>query len=171
MKLNRQIATTYFASRQNLTPCFVANSMGYNRGLKPVALEPDVALLMTASGSLARKQILADISSKYCKTANISRVALQSYHWCRIRYHISLTEHQPSQFQIRLLVQFHVTPISNFMVLMKMHCKIWKFHGSLSATKVPDLLTQAGKRIGHSFSRNSFRTFLICGDVIIVIVK
>ena len=74
--------------------------------------KPDVALLMTSSGSLARIQILADISSKRCKAANISRVALHSYHWCRFMFNISSTEHWPSQCQMSLLLRFHVTPIT-----------------------------------------------------------
>ena len=35
--------------------------------------EPDMALFQTASGSLARRNTLEDISSKNCKTANTSR--------------------------------------------------------------------------------------------------
>jgi len=61
-----------------------------DRGSELVAHEPDVALLISASGSLARRQAIADISSKYCKTANTSRVALQSYHSCRFRFNILL---------------------------------------------------------------------------------
>ena len=46
-----------------------------------MACEPDVALFRTASSSLACRQILADISSKHCKTVNTSRTAFQSYCW------------------------------------------------------------------------------------------
>ena len=102
-----------------------------SRGREPVAREPDVVLLMTASGSLARRQIFADISAKYYKTANTYRVALQSYHWCRFRFNISSTEHWPSQRRIRLLLWLDVTTISNCMALVNMHFKVRKFHGSL----------------------------------------
>ena len=74
-----------------------------------MAREQYVALLMTSSGFLARRQILADISSKYCKIVN------------RFRYNISSTEHWQSQCRIRLLLSFDMTPISNCMALMKMY--------------------------------------------------
>ena len=67
-----------------------------SRGREPVTNEPNVALLMTASDSVARRQILADISSNLSKTANASRAALQSCHWCRFRCSINSTEHWPS---------------------------------------------------------------------------
>ena len=38
-----------------------------------MAREPDVTLLVTASGSLAHRKILVDISSKHCLAANASR--------------------------------------------------------------------------------------------------
>ena len=38
-----------------------------------MAREPDVALFKTESGSLTRRRISADISSKHCKTAITSR--------------------------------------------------------------------------------------------------
>ena len=86
-----------------------------------MAREQYVALLMTSSGFLARRQILADISSKYCKIVHTFRVGLHRYRWCRFRYNISSTEHWQSQCRIRLLLSFNVTPISNCMALMKMH--------------------------------------------------
>ena len=77
------------------------------------------ASLITASGSLSRRQILADILTKHCKTANISRKYFRSY-------------------RIRLYFRFHVTPKSNCMALMAMHLKYENFM-ALSAKKVPDL--------------------------------
>ena len=49
-----------------------------------MAREPDMALFKTASVSLARRQILADIFSEYCKTANTSGKALLGYCWYRL---------------------------------------------------------------------------------------
>ena len=37
--------------------------------------EPGMALFKTASGSLARRKIVAGIPSKYCETVNTSRMA------------------------------------------------------------------------------------------------
>ena len=98
--------------------------------------EPDMALLMNAYGSLARRQILASISSEHCQTANTSRTALQGYHSCRFRVHINSTVHWPSQCRIRLFLQLHLIPISSCVALMKMHLKYENFM-ALLAKKAP----------------------------------
>ena len=75
-----------------------------------MAREPDVALLVTASGSLAHRKILVDNSSKHCLATNASR---------------AVTTGVVSDQTI-----FAVTSDYQYPVVMKIRYKMYEFHDS-----------------------------------------
>ena len=81
-----------------------------------MACEPDVALLMIASGYLIFLQ-------QKMPPERLSKVANGVVIMCNT----SPTEHWPIQCRIRLFLLFNVTSISNCMALVNMHFKNQNF--------------------------------------------
>ena len=90
-------------------------------GREPMARKPDMALFQNASGSLARREILACIFSKHCKTPNTSKAASENYRWCRLQVSYSSTEQFSKSVSNEMILWCHVIPISNRMTLLEIH--------------------------------------------------
>ena len=94
-----------------------------------------VALFKTAYDSLARRQVVAAISSKHCKTANTSRTAFRGYLWCLLQVSYSSIDHWLVSNQI--ILWLHATTVSSCMALMEINFENISFM-ALSAKKALD---------------------------------